>query len=355
MGLFRQRQAFDPAPIQGKDTLLLDLDGVVYRGANAVGHAVEAITEIAGSGIRVGYITNNASRTDTAVAEQLSGFGLGTVAEDVVTSPQAAVHLLHEHLAPGGLVLVVGGDGLVDELQKAGYRVTRSADDQPDAVVQGFAQDVGWAHLAEASFALTRDIPWVATNQDWTIPVARGLAPGNGTLVSAVHTAVQKLPIVAGKPETPLYETAVERFSANAPIMVGDRLDTDIKGAVRAGIPSALVLTGVDGPKQLVAAGPEERPDYIVEDLRGLREPYPQVQVNQRAEEVIAATVGSARVVLDGVRLQIKSSSHTRIDLIRAACAAIWNSDKLIYALELPESLLRPWDASRDAATERPA
>lgn len=352
MGIFRQRKSAGVAPIAGRDSLLLDLDGVVYRGANAVPHAVTAINGYAQRGIRVGYITNNASRTDAAVAAQLSGFGLNTAPEDVVTSPQAAAHLLREHLAPGGLVLVVGGDGLVDELQKAGYRITRSADDIPDAVVQGFAQDVGWAHLAEASFALAREIPWIATNQDWTIPVARGVAPGNGTLVSAVHTAVQKLPIVAGKPETPLFATAVERFASSAPIMVGDRLDTDIKGARRADIASALVLTGIDGPKQLVAASPEERPDFILEDLRGLAQPYPEVEVSHPKPEVVTARVGTARVSLEGVTMRVQSRSHTRIDYIRAACAAIWHSDKMIYALELPESLLRPWDAERDSASE---
>ncbi|MFD2673694.1 HAD-IIA family hydrolase [Gulosibacter bifidus] len=351
MGLFRKsRTENQPAPIEGIDTLLCDLDGVVYRGANAVPHAVDAINAYASQGIRVGYITNNASRTDAAVAAQLAGFGLHTAAEDVVTSPQAAVHLLREHLAPDGLVLVVGGDGLVDELTKAGYRVTRSADDTPDAVVQGFAQDVGWAHLAEASFALTREIPWIATNQDWTIPVARGIAPGNGTLVSAVHTAVQKLPIVAGKPETPLFETAVERFDAKSALMIGDRLDTDIKGAKRAGIRSALVLTGIDGPKQLIAAGPDERPDYILEDMRGIAEPYPAVTVTHPRAEVVEAKVGSAHVVLDGVTLSVRSRSHDRIDVIRASCAAIWNSDKLIYALEIPESMLRAWNPETDSA-----
>lgn len=352
MGIFRQRKSAGAAPIEGRDSLLLDLDGVVYRGANAVPNAVAAINAYAQQGVRVGYITNNASRTDAAVAAQLVGFGLNTVAQDIVTSPQAAAHLLREHLAPGGLVLVVGGDGLVDELQKSGYRVTRSADDNPDAVVQGFSQDVGWTQLAEASFALKREIPWIATNQDWTIPVARGVAPGNGTLVSAVHTAVQKLPIVAGKPETPLFETAIARFGSSAPIMVGDRLDTDIKGARRAGIPSALVLTGIDGPKQLVAASPEERPDFIIEDLRGLSEPYPEIEISHPKPEVVTARVGTARVSLEGVTMRIQSRSHTRIDYIRAACAAIWNSDKMIYALELPESLLRPWDAERDAASK---
>ncbi|SJM47532.1 HAD-IIA family hydrolase [Gulosibacter sp. 10] len=345
MALFRSGTGQGPAPLEGVDVILADLDGVVYRGPNAVPHAVDALNRYAGEGRRVGYITNNASRTDEAVAAHLRDLGLRTEAEDVVTSPQAAVRMLGELVEPGALVLVVGGEGLVDELRKAGFRVTRSADDRPDAVVQGFAPDVGWKHLAEASFALARDIPWVATNQDWTIPVERGIAPGNGTLVSAVHTAVAKLPRVAGKPETPLFEAARERFGAKRPIMVGDRLDTDIKGANAAGVASALVLTGIDGPKQLIAAGPAERPDFILEDLRGLEQPYPAVKVSHPGPELVDARVGGEHCVLDGIDLRVRSRGRNRLDLLRAACAAIWNSDKLIYALRIPEHLYEQWDA----------
>lgn len=347
MALFQRSTGTGAAPLQGVDVVLADLDGVVYRGPLAVPHAVERLNAAAARGLRVGYITNNASRTDEDVAAHLRELGLDTRADDVVTSPQAAVHLLREHLEPGGLVLVVGGDGLVDELTKAGYRITRSADDRPDAVVQGFAPDVNWLALAEASYALARDIPWIATNQDWTIPRERGIAPGNGTLVSAVHTAVQKLPLVAGKPETPLFETAVERFGAASPLMIGDRLDTDIRGARRAGIRSALVLTGVDHAKQLIAAGPDDRPDYILDDLRGLEQPYPNVVVEHPAAEVVDARVGGERCVLEGITLRIKSKGRDELDLLRAACAAIWNSDKLIYALEIPERLYRQGEAAR--------
>lgn len=341
MALFGNRST-TAAPLDGVDVILSDLDGVIYRGPHAVDHAVDALNGYAARGIRLGYITNNASRTDIAVAEQLAGFGLNTQPNDVVTSPQAAVHLLKSHVPAGALVLVIGGEGIVHELEKAGFRATRSADDQPDAVLQGFAPEVGWQHLAEASFALTREIPWIATNQDWTIPVARGIAPGNGTLVSAVHTAVQKLPIVAGKPETPLFEAAVERFGAQHPIMLGDRLDTDIKGAVRSKMKSALVLTGIDGPKQLIAAGPDERPDYIIGDLRDLDAPYPEVEVKKQPEHVEAKVEGE-RVVLDGIDLQVRSRGKDKLNLLRAATAAIWNSDKLIYALRVPEYLTKDW------------
>ena len=183
------------APIDGADVLLLDLDGVVYRGKAAIPHAVETLQRLRGDGLRIGYITNNAARRPDTVAEQLRGFGLDVTTDQVVTSPQAAVRLLADRLPAHARVLVIGGDGLVSVVQEAGFEVVRSADDAPDAVVQGFAPELGWSDLAEAAFALADpDRLWVATNTDWTIPVERGIAPGNGTLVSAVHAAVGRLP-----------------------------------------------------------------------------------------------------------------------------------------------------------------
>ncbi|GGA54278.1 haloacid dehalogenase [Pseudoclavibacter endophyticus] len=338
MGLFTRGTGMGPSPIEGADLVLADLDGVVYRGRNAIPHAVESLRGIRARGLDVGYITNNAARTDEAVAEQLRGFGLDAEPRSVVTSPQAATTMLREHVAPGALVLVVGGEGIERELERAGYRITRSADDAPDAVMQGFARHVGWEHLAEAAFALARDIPWIATNQDWTIPVERGVAPGNGTLVSAVHTAVQKLPLVAGKPETPIFAEAVRRFGATAPIFVGDRLDTDIRGAAKAGMRSVLVLTGIDRAKQLIAAPPGDRADYIIGDLRGLEQPYPNIEIDARPERA-TARVGKAQVTVDGIDVRIDAPSRSNLDLLRAACAAIAASEKLIYALRVPERL----------------
>ncbi|QYM76891.1 HAD-IIA family hydrolase [Leucobacter luti] len=340
MSLFGRKAApLGAAPIEGRELLLADLDGVVYRGPGAIPGAVAELNR-AGEHTRLGYITNNASRTDAAVAGHLRELGLNAAPDDVVTSPQAAVALLRETVAPGALVFVIGGEGLTDELAKAGYRVTRSADDQPDAVLQGFAPEVGWVHLAEAAFALAeqpgRDpLPWIATNTDWTIPVARGLAPGNGTLVSAVHTAVQRLPVFAGKPETPIFEAAFERFGTRNALMIGDRLDTDMKGARAAGIPSLHVLTGVDRPKQLVAASKDMHPDYIVATLAELHEPYPETV--QRKDG--SMQVGSARVGMDGHVVRIDAEGDSRINLLRAGCAAIWNSGLAIYGLRVPEIL----------------
>jgi glycerol-1-phosphatase len=326
-------------PLDGVDVVLADLDGVVYTGENAIPYAIESLNEAA-TRARVGYITNNASRTDASVASHLTSLGLQVGARDVVTSPQAAVRLLAQQIAAGATVLVVGGDGLVDEVVKAGFSVTRSADDNPAAVIQGFAPDVGWRELAEASFALASDvqpeIPWIATNTDWTIPVARGIAPGNGTLVSAVHIAVGRLPIVAGKPEVAIFDEAVARFDSKHPLFIGDRLDTDIRGANRAKIPSAHVLTGVDKAKQLIAADSESRPRFILEDLRGLREPYPETVFSKNAT---VATVGDATVRLVGDSVEIVKDGESELNLLRAACAIIWESGRAIYGLTVPERL----------------
>jgi len=337
MALFRRR-AEDRAPLDGVDLLLADLDGVVYTGAEAIPYAVESLNSAAET-CRVGYITNNASRTDATVAAHLRELGLRVEPSDVVTSPQAAVRLLAQHVPAGSSILVVGGDGLVDELQKGGFTVTRSAEDEPAAVIQGFAPEVGWTQLAEAAFALQGrsddERPWIATNTDWTIPVARGIAPGNGTLVSAVHTAVGRLPLVAGKPERAIFDEAVARFGAQQPLFIGDRLDTDVLGANRAEIASVLVLTGVDRGKQLLSAAADLRPTYILRDLRDLTAPYPRPHTARDG----AVTVRDATVAIAGNEVRILSEGGDDVDLLRAACEAIWSSGRAIYGLDVPERL----------------
>ncbi len=337
MPLFGRRPP-EATPLDGVDVVLADLDGVVYAGAGALPHAVESLNRTR-TGRRLGYITNNASRTDASVARHLSELGLPTAPSEVVTSPQAAMRLLAERIAPGSTVLVVGGEGLVNELEKSGFVVTRSAEDAPSAVVQGFAPEVGWTQLAEAAYALAvpedeGGIPWIATNTDWTIPQARGIAPGNGTLVSAVHTAVGRLATVAGKPEVPIFHEAVARFSAQHPLFLGDRLDTDILGANRAGIPSALVLTGIDRPKHVLAAPAGSQPTFILSDLRQLHEPYPEASVRDGV-----VTVRGAKVRIDGPDVQILAEGQEQIDLLRAGAKAIWDTGRAIYGFRVPERL----------------
>lgn len=324
-------------PLEGVDLLLADLDGVVYKGALAIPYAVDSINTAAGR-MRVGYITNNAARTPDSVAEHLSSLGLTVRPDDVVTSPQAAVRLLLDTAPAGSTVLVVGGEGLISEVVRAGFVPTTSAEDSPSAVIQGFHPSVGWTQLAEAAFALHTGIPWIATNTDWTIPVARGIAPGNGTLVSAVHTAVGRLPVVAGKPEVPIFAEAMNRFGGTSALFLGDRLDTDILGANRAGIPSALVLTGIDGAKQVLAADPKSRPTFLLDDLRQLHEPYPPI-LDERDSAGRTVSVGEAVVRVTGNVVSIRAFGSRQIDLLRAGAAAIWGSGLAIYGLEVPAAL----------------
>jgi glycerol-1-phosphatase len=328
----------DASPLAGVDLVLADLDGVVYKGAGAIPFAIESLNAVAESGVRVAYITNNASRTDASVADHLSSLGLRVAAHDVVTSPQAGVRLLADLVPAGSAILVVGGEGLTVELEKAGFTVTRSALDSPAAVIQGFAPTVGWEHLAEAAFALHTGIPWVATNTDWTIPVARGVAPGNGTLVSAVHTAVGRLPIVAGKPEVPMFALALERFAATNALVIGDRLDTDILGANRAGLASALVLTGIDAAKQVLAAEKDQRPTFILGDLRELTQHYPTPVVTE-THGTVTITVRDAIVSRSGENLRVENAGQNPTDLLRAGAHAIWTSGFAIYGLRVPAEL----------------
>lgn len=344
----RRKDPLAGTPLDRVDVLLADLDGVVYTGSTPVPHAVESLNAAA-ERMRVGYVTNNASRVPASVADQLNGYGLSVAAGDVVTSPQAAVRLLVDLVPAGSTILVVGGDGLTTAVTEAGFTVTGSALDAPAAVIQGFSPDIGWLHLAEASYALGskapgsaetgEPIPWVATNTDWTLPQERGLAPGNGTLVSAVHLAVGRLPVVAGKPETPIFTEATARFGAAHPLFLGDRLDTDILGANRAGIASALVLTGVDGPKQVLAADAKSRPTFVIDDLRQLFKPYPQVTEKVHRGGARMLTVGRSVVSMAGSTVRVVRAGNSRIDLLRAGAAAIWGSGASIHVLDVDPGL----------------
>ena len=323
-------------PLTGVGLVLADLDGVLYQGQRPIGHAIESLIK-ARKKAKLGFITNNASRTPASVAEQIGALGISTTAEDVVTSPQAALRVLTRLIPEGSLVLVVGGEGLTSEVERAGFRITRSADDAPDAVIQGFSPEVGWTDLAQASFALQRrpEIPWVATNTDWSIPVEGGVAPGNGALVSAVHLAVGRLATFAGKPEKEIFDVALERFGpVGDALMIGDRLDTDILGANRAGIRSALVLTGIDTPKTLLASDESQRPTYVLEDLRELHKPYPEIIRSEDADGVVTVEVGRAVVRRKGHVIRVARAGQ-KIDLIRAGATIVHASGLKIFGLDV--------------------
>jgi glycerol 3-phosphatase-2 len=259
------------------DVALLDLDGVVYLGRAAVPGAPEDLAEARRRGMRLAFVTNNASRSSSAIAAQLAGLGVPATAAEVVTSAHAAARLIADRLPPGAPVLVVGGIGLRIALRERGLRPVSTAAERPAAVVQGYGPGIDYPMLAEAGLAVRAGAWYVAANVDATLPTARGIQPGNGSLVQVIVTATGQQPVVAGKPEPPLHSEAVTRTGARRPLVVGDRLDTDIEGAVRVGADSLLVLTGVTRPADVVLAPRHRRPTYLARDLAGLLESHPAV------------------------------------------------------------------------------
>lgn len=250
------------------DVLLFDLDGVVYIGPDPVPGAVEAITRVQEDGVRCVYVTNNASRTPQQVAEHLRALGLPAKDDDVITSSQAGASLVAARVPAGAEVLAVGGEGVRAALAERGFTVVDRLTDRTAAVMQGYGPLTCWADLAEASVAVRAGLPWIATNLDLTFPTLRGPAPGNGSLVQAVANAAGRRPdAVAGKPEPALLEEAVARTGAVRPLMIGDRLDTDIAAGSRLAMPTLLVLTGICDLASGLAARGEERATWIGSDL----------------------------------------------------------------------------------------
>ena len=303
------------------DVALLDLDGVVYLGGTAIPGAAEALRKAGAAGMRLAYVTNNAFRTPAAIAALLTSFGVPATREDVVTSAQAAARLLADRLPAGAPVLVIGGSGLRMALRERGLRPVSTAIDKPQAVVQGYAPDVSYPMLAEGGLAVAAGALFVASNADRTLPSRRGRQPGNGALLAVIATATGVQPLVAGKPEPPLHNESVLRTGARHPLVVGDRLDTDIEAAHRVGADSLLVLTGVTGPAEAVLAPPSQRPTYLAEDLAGLLEPHPSI-----TEEDGAFGCGGWTARLDGDRLKLTGDGE-RIDGLRALCAAAWTQE----------------------------
>ncbi|HEY7145305.1 MAG TPA: HAD-IIA family hydrolase [Streptosporangiaceae bacterium] len=307
---------------------LLDLDGVVYLGGAPIPSAPPALAGARRSGMRLAFVTNNASRSPSAIAQQLTGLGVPAGPADLVTSAQAAARLLAGQLPAGSKVLVAGGIGLRIALRERGLRPVSAAAERPAAVVQGFAPDIGYSLLAEATLAVRAGAWYVAANADATMPSSRGPLPGNGSLVALVATAAGRAPEVAGKPEPPLHAEAVRRTGARRPLIVGDRLDTDIEGAVRAGADSMLVLTGVSQPLDVVLAPARRRPAYLAADLGGLLEPHPEVSVSAGAHGCGGWTARRG----DQGELQL-SGAGDPVDGLRALCAAAWSGDQVTAGL----------------------
>jgi glycerol-1-phosphatase len=312
-------------PAQTYDVALLDLDGVVYVGPAAVPGVPEALARAADVGMRLGFVTNNAARTPEQVAAHLTELDVPAGPGDVITSSQAAASVVAGLFRAGARVLPVGGPGVAAALTDAGLTVVDGADDGPVAVVQGYGPNVGWTQLAEAVVAVRGGARHVATNTDATIPSPRGVLPGNGALVGVVSAVTGQQPLVTGKPDPAMHAECVRRTGARRPLVVGDRLDTDIEGARRAGAASLLVLSGVATPADLLAAGPDHRPDLLAPDAAGLLRPHPAVTAVEGAWRC-----GDWLADATGEQLTLRSTGpHPEptdgLDGLRALAVAHWS------------------------------
>lgn len=305
-------------PLDGYDALLLDLDGTVLLGSETVPGAPEVVNELRHAGCAVQFITNNASRAPEEIAEDLTALGIPTGGAQVVTSGQAAAAMLASRLPAEAAVLIVGADALVAEVRSVGLRPVTAASEDPVAVVQGHSPDTGWARLAEACLVIRGGAMWVACNVDRTLPTERGLLPGNGAMVAALQAATDREPAVAGKPARALLDTAMERSGAQRPLVVGDRLETDIAGARGAELDSLLVLTGVADAVTLLAAPPEHRPSHVGADLRVLRESLRQARIQPRPGWRVEVADGTLAVHSEG-------TAGDPLDALRTLCAVWWS------------------------------
>ena len=302
---------------QQYDCLLIDLDGTVFRGAQPTDGAVQSLDEVSSRKL---YVTNNASRSADEVALHLRELGFTATGSDVVTSAQSAAGLLAGQLPPDSRVLIVGTDALADEIAAVGLRPVRRYDENPVAVVQGLSTTIGWPDLAEAALAIRAGALWVAANVDPTLPTERGLLPGNGSFVAALRAATDAEPLVAGKPAPRLLQDAVARGDCRAPLVIGDRLDTDIEGANAARLPSLMVLTGVNTARDAVYAEPARRPTYIGHDLRSLHQDGEQLAVGQQSGWHVDVGDQAVTVSADG------ADAGDGLSVVRAVASAVWDA-----------------------------
>lgn len=300
------------------DLAALDLDGVVYVGEHAVPGAVDGLEAARSHGMHLAFITNNASRPPAQVAEHLRELGVDAEVADVVTSAQAAARLLARHVPPGSAVFVIGGPGLHEALRELGLEPVVDLEDDPVAVVQGYGPDMPWRQVIDGAILVREGLPWVASNMDLTVPTPRGQGPGNGALVELVARYAGRRPLVAGKPERPLFEETLTRVGGERPLVIGDRLDTDIEGARNVGWDSLLVMTGVTTMRDLAALTRPARPTYLGADLGCLALPVTPVTVE---DGLCRSGSWSARV--EGGRLAVEGTGD-RHDWWRAVATALW-------------------------------
>jgi glycerol 3-phosphatase-2 len=248
------------------DAFLFDLDGVLYRGDEPIPEAADAVERLRRAGTRVAFVTNNSSRTPASVAATLADVGIRADQREVVTSALVTADLLSARGVEAAFV--IGEEGIRTALRDAGIRLVDGEEPDADVVVIGLDRGADYAALARASLLVQRGAPLVATNPDGSYPAPEGALPGAGALLAVVVTTTGAVPEIVGKPHPPLLRAALARAGGGRPLVIGDRLDTDVAGAAAVGWDSVLVLTGISTREEAEAS--DLRPTYVVDDLSAL-------------------------------------------------------------------------------------
>jgi 4-nitrophenyl phosphatase len=269
--------------------VIFDLDGVVYRGAEAIDGAAELVAWLHGCGVAVRFATNNSMVARAGYVERLGAMGIDTTADEIVTSSSATVEHLHRHAPEIRRVMAIGADGLREELTAAGFETTLAGDvtapvpggaleDTYDAVIVGLDPDFDYARLSSGLSAVAAGARLIATNADARYPTQAGFLPGAGSIVASLAAATGVTPEVIGKPEPAMFRAIIEAsgIPAAETVVVGDNPASDIVGARRAGCASILVLTGVADAAGVTALVDDAAPHAVADDpaaVRALLEP----------------------------------------------------------------------------------
>jgi len=255
------------ALVRGYDQVILDLDGCVWIGGQPIAGSVDAIAELRTAGKRVAFVTNNPRRSSEDYVQALWAVGVQASIADVVTVGGAVQHLLAE-TRHGMTAFVVGTDTLLGHVTDAGVKVLNGTDlaTRADMVVVGGTDDLVYDDLRVATLALGRGADFIATSRDPTHPMPDGLWPGTGAILAALEYATGRTAAIVGKPEPQLVLTAIDRMGEGRTLAVGDRLDTDVAGAAKAGVDAALVLSGVTTADDVAALGEDDPPPIAVAD-----------------------------------------------------------------------------------------
>jgi 4-nitrophenyl phosphatase len=249
--------------------IILDMDGVLWRGTDPIGNLPEIFGAIDGFGLRVVMATNNATSSPQQFVKKLEEYGVIVESWQVITSGMATAYNLKGQFPDGGDVFVVGEQALIDIMANEGFN---HGGENPIAVVAALDRTITYEKLTEATLLIRRGVPFFGTNPDLSYPIPEGEAPGAGAILAALEATTGVSPTIIGKPKPILYEVALERLgtSPQSTLVVGDRLETDILSAQDGGFPCALVLSGVTTLNSAKKWRPP--PDFITANLTSLLE-----------------------------------------------------------------------------------